>query len=105
MLVLAAAAARNVRTRRSDTIRRRLDHAEKARFEEILFILNDLDFDFFSGRDIRNEAGLAADLAQAFAAEDYFFNDEGLLYGCRAHCTDWRKLGRAWMRLNQAVMF
>jgi hypothetical protein len=80
VLVLAPAAAAEVRTRRRDSVRRRLDDCRGVRTGEAGLFFGDGGFDFFPREHEGHEYGLAAsavvgwEASESVAAVDELFN-------------------------------
>ena len=82
MLIMAASARSEIRTRRLHPLRRRLDHLCSVRPDESSLLLNHGSFDFFSSQNERKECGLAppalvcGQMRETVPAVDEFFNGD-----------------------------
>ncbi len=77
MLILAAAALREVLTLRRDAFRRRCDDAQQFRPRKILFDLGDFDLDRFADDDERHEDDKIIQPTDTFAAKREVVDGQG----------------------------
>ncbi len=102
MLLLTTAAVTVIRTRRRDAVGRCFKNLLSAGFDEIFLFRKDLGGNDLAGKRSLDEAGFTAwKMREAFPAKRSLFY--GKLYELQR--TDCLKLGRAWIRPNQAIMF